>query len=181
MLQKHIQILWQWINFYVIYSSNKYSDSRINFKLSHDNIINNGTTMKLKPFQEQQQKKKSEHFFKSYCWIFIKYVHTGCNKNIEPAKYLKKYTLDQKIKKYVFNFFQKTTFRFENWRSSGPPKGLDWGRPKIFKREVTSCYVSLERSFWGGSFDKSYVNTKNVDLHSLVLKLKCEWLSIKKT
>ena len=42
--------MWQWINFCVIYSPNKYSHSRTNFKLSHNNIINSGTTMKTKPF-----------------------------------------------------------------------------------------------------------------------------------
>ena len=41
--------------FFVIYSPNKCSDSRTNLKLSHNCIINYGTTKKNKPFQEQQR------------------------------------------------------------------------------------------------------------------------------
>ena len=43
--------------FYVICTVNKFLDIRKNFKLSLSNINNNDTTMKTKPFQEQQQQK----------------------------------------------------------------------------------------------------------------------------
>ena len=56
-LQKHIQILWKWINFYVIYSPNKYSDNQTNFELLHNNIINIGTTIKRKLFKNNNNKK----------------------------------------------------------------------------------------------------------------------------
>ena len=50
----------EWSNvFCVIYSLNKYSNSRKNFKVSHNNIINNGTTKKKKkPFYEKQQQQQ---------------------------------------------------------------------------------------------------------------------------
>ena len=41
-----------------IYSPNKYSDSRTNFKLSHNSIINNCTTKKKISFQEQQRQQQ---------------------------------------------------------------------------------------------------------------------------
>ena len=42
--------------------SNKYLDSRTNFKLSRKNMVNNDTTIKTKPFQEQQKMKVRAHF-----------------------------------------------------------------------------------------------------------------------
>ena len=33
--------------------------------------------------------------------------YTGCNKKIEPAKYLEKYTFDRNVKKYEFNVFKE--------------------------------------------------------------------------
>ena len=43
-------------------------------------------------------------FFRRFMCIQI---YTGWNKKIEPAKYLKKYTLYRKVKKYVSNAFLK--------------------------------------------------------------------------
>ena len=44
----------------VLYSPKKYSDSRKNFNLSHNNIFNNVITKKKKSFQEQQQQPKKK-------------------------------------------------------------------------------------------------------------------------
>ena len=58
LLQKHIQILCQYISFYMIYSRNNYSDGPTNFKKSHNNIITSGTLKKIKHFQEQKQQQQ---------------------------------------------------------------------------------------------------------------------------
>ena len=55
LFQRHIDILLQWISFYVIYSPNKCSGSRKNIKWLHNSFIINGTIMKTQAFQEQQQ------------------------------------------------------------------------------------------------------------------------------
>ena len=75
---------------------------------------------------------------KSVIWIrrYILYMHIhacicvyiGCNKNIEPVNYLEKYTLDRKVKKYVFSIFQKVICRCKNWRVSVPTREVDGGR-----------------------------------------------------
>ena len=44
----------------MIYSTNKYCDRQTNFNLLHDNIVNNGTTMKMKPLQQQQQHQQNK-------------------------------------------------------------------------------------------------------------------------
>ena len=83
LLQKHIKMLWQWINFYAIYSTNKYSDSQKNFNFLQNNLIDNGTTMKTKYFQEQQEENnwKSEHMLRlnSHCNVLV--LRTGGNFN----------------------------------------------------------------------------------------------------
>ena len=47
--------------FLVIYSPNKYSESRTNLKLSDNSIIYNGLTKKKKPFQKRRQQQKNEN------------------------------------------------------------------------------------------------------------------------
>ena len=42
------------INFYLIFNPNRRSDRQTNFKQLHGNIINNSITMKIRPFQQQQ-------------------------------------------------------------------------------------------------------------------------------
>ena len=57
---------------------NKCRNSRTNFKLSHNNILNNGTIMRTKPFRENSSNNKNrrlEHIFKSYYLICIKYIY----------------------------------------------------------------------------------------------------------
>ena len=39
------------------------TDRQTNFKLSHDNTLNNNVTMKTKSFQQQQKKWKLDHSF----------------------------------------------------------------------------------------------------------------------
>ena len=56
--EKHIQIFRHWINFYMIYSSNKHSDGQTNFKMPAGSKIKNWTTMKTKTFI--MKKKKNE-------------------------------------------------------------------------------------------------------------------------
>ena len=48
------------------------------------------------------------------------YAYTGCNRKIELAKYLDKYSLDLK---YVFNVFLKVICRYENLRQSALLRG----------------------------------------------------------
>ena len=75
LLQKHIQILWQWISFCVI--PKKYSDTRTNFKLSHITLLIIVSPRKINLSMNNSgniKKSNLEHLFKSYDLIFIKCI-----------------------------------------------------------------------------------------------------------
>ena len=75
-------------------------------------------------------------------------THTpGVNKKIEPVKYLEKYILDQKVKKYVSVFFKKISVSAKT-EELPPPYGVDRGNYIISNGKVRPVTY-----LWKGLFE----------------------------
>ena len=102
LVQVHMQILGQWINFYLIFSSNIYSDRQTNYKLSLGNTNDKSITMKMRFFEQFFFKlehllkrngwtKNQKRFFMLPCRKDVRYYHKfwSMNKDYAHQKHIK--------------------------------------------------------------------------------------------